>query len=235
MVYTGSLQEVCISDGQLDSMIEFAIDHYIDTEDESLMESFVYGDFTYINESALDLRKNKDARLVLHRANKNAKEFNAKYHTDKHDAEADVDVTSDLYLNNRQFIRGLVAPPSNTKQAFLGGIADGFDAGVTKRKLQNIVNRKYHTPNLIMRQIARLNRWAEKTKASYENAPNDKKGIFAKIKNLIAKAIAKLTSMLQSARNRKKSLIYSDASNEDRSAIDKYGYTGKFSLGKYKG
>ena len=203
MVYAGSLQEVCISDGQLDSMIEFAIDHYIDTEDESLMESFVYGDFTYINESALDLRKTKDVRLVLHRANKNAKEFNAKYHTDKHDAEADVDVTSDLYLNNRQFIRGLVAPPSNTKQAFLGGMADGFDAGITKRKLQNIVNRKYHTPNLIMRQIARLNRWAEKTKASYENAPNDKKSIFAKIKNLIAKAIAKLTSMLQSARNRK--------------------------------
>ena len=235
MVYTGSLQEICISDGQLDSMIESAIDHYIDTEDGSLMESFVYGDFAYINESALDLRKTKGARLMLHRANNNAKEFNAKSHTDRHNAEADVDVTSDLYLNNRQFIRGLVAPPSNTKQAFLGGIADGFDAGITKRKLQNIVNRKYHTPNLIMRQIARLNRWAEKTKASYENAPNDKKSIFAKIKNLIAKAIAKLTSMLQSARNRKKSLIYSDASNEDRSAIDKYGYTGKFSLGKYKG
>ena len=59
MVYTGSLQEVCISDGQLDYMIESAIDHYIDTEDESLMESFVYGDFTYINEGALDLRKLK--------------------------------------------------------------------------------------------------------------------------------------------------------------------------------
>lgn len=234
MVYTGSLQEVCISDGQLDSMIESAIDHYIDTEDESLMESFVYGDFTYINESALDLRKN-GARFVLHRANKNAKEFNAKSHTDKHDAEADADVTSNLYLKNRQFIRGLVAPPSNVKQAFLGGMADGFDAGVTKRKLQNIVNRKYHTPNLIMRQIARLNRWAEKTKASYENAPADKKGIFAKIKNLIAKAIAKLTSMLQSSRNRKKSLIYSDASDADRAEIDKNGYTGKFSLGKYKG
>lgn len=234
MVYTGSLQEVCISDGQLDSMIESAIDHYIATEDESLMESFVYGDFTYINESALDLRKNS-ARFILHRANKNAKEFNAKSHTDKHDAEADADVTSDLYLKDRQSIRNLFAPPSNVKQAFLGGMADGFDAGITKRKLQNIVNRKYHTPNLIMRQIARLNRWAEKTKASYENAPNDKKGIFSKIKNLIAKAIAKLTSMLQSARNRKKSLIYSDASDEDRSAIDKYGYTGKFSLGKYKG
>lgn len=235
MVYTGSLQEVCISDGQLDSMIESAIDHYIDTEDESLMESFVYGDFTYINEGALDLRKTKGTRSVLRRANNNAKEFNVKSHTDRHDAEADADVTSDLYLKNRQFIRGLVAPPSNVKQAFLGGMADGFDAGITKRKLQNIINRKYHTPNLIMRQIARLNRWAEKTKASYENAPTDKKGIFAKIKNLIAKAIAKLTSMLQSARNRKKSLIYSDAGDEDRAAIDKYGYTGKFSLGKYKG
>lgn len=122
-------------------MIESAIDHYIATEDESLMESFVYGDFTYINESALDLRKNS-ARFILHRANKNAKEFNAKSHTDKHDAEADADVTSDLYLKDRQSIRNLFAPPSNVKQAFLGGMADGFDAGITKRKLQNIVNRK---------------------------------------------------------------------------------------------
>ena len=76
---------------------------------------------------------------MLHRANNNAKEFNARPHTNRHDAETDAKITSDMYLKNRQFIRGLVAPPSNTKQAFLGGMADGFDAGVTKRKL-----KKYH-------------------------------------------------------------------------------------------
>jgi len=225
MVYTGSLQEICISDGQLDSMIESAIDHYIDTEDESLMESFVYGDFTYINESINNPIKRQLARsgIIVGR------EFNRLKPTDKEEHEK--------YA--KDFKKGFSLGLDVTQSRLNMGDNKKFDVMKNNaieradQKIDSILKRRYHTPNVIMRQIARLNRWAENVKDNYEKASDDKKGIFAKIKNLIAKAIAKLTSMLQSSRNRKKSLIYSDASDADRAAIDKYGYTGKFSLGKY--
>ena len=68
----------------------------------------------------------------------------------------------------------------------------------TESKVQQVVQaaEKKHDPNFIARAIANLNTWANNVKAAYEKADPSKKGIFAKIKNAIARAIAYLTKKL---------------------------------------
>lgn len=224
---TQCLDEVCVSDSYIDSMIAQSIDEYAYNDDESFMESFVDGEFEVFDESTNDLVKRQLTRSGMI----TGRMFNRFKPTDKEDQEK--------YAKN--FKKGFRLGVDVAQSRFNMDDNREFDALKKKaveradQKIDRILKRRYHTPNVIMRQIARLNRWAENIKDNYEKAPAEKKGIFAKIKNLIAKAIAKLTSMLQSSRNRKKSLIYSDANDADRAEIDKNGYTGKFSLGNYKG
>ena len=79
-----------------------------------------------------------------------------------------------------------------------GAKAEAKASVPTESKVQQVVKdaEKKHDPNFIARAIANLNTWANNVKAAYEKADPSKKGIFAKIKNAIARAIAYLTKKL---------------------------------------
>lgn len=98
-------------------------------------------------------------------------------------------------LNKKMQDRTMVAM---NKMAMRTGTPASPASVPTESKVQQLVKdaEKKHNPNFIARAIANLNTWANNVKDAYEKADPSKKGIFAKIKNAIARAIAYLTKKL---------------------------------------